>query len=229
MEEKDAQPTQATGKVLNWILAMAIALVACASAWVGWNCIESAQKNAAKLHKFHVTADNTKFDSARFDGLKNKVDGRVFTEDMSPAENLQSVLVKQEGSELVFSKAVAALNQKQFSQAVPCLSQVLAMIPGEARRKSFWFACGETIDRRTYTARAYRNRAICYSNLGDNARAVADMTEAIKLEPNSALNYQKRAELHYLLGNKRLGDEDTNTMRALMKKYPRPAAGPTDF
>ena len=218
MEENDSQPHQTSGRALNWIFALATTLVACAIAWVGWNCIESVQKNAGKLNKFHVTADNTKIDMHRYDVVKNELDSRVFTDQLSPSEDLQAIMVKQEGSELVFSQATKAVDKKQYTQAEAYYSQILAMIPEEAKKKSSWYANGMTGDRRRYTMWVYRQRAICYRTAGDNVRAIADLTEAIKLMPDNGLNYRLRGQTYYLLGKKTLGDADTKIGQALLRR-----------
>jgi tetratricopeptide (TPR) repeat protein len=179
------------------------------------------QKHAGKLHNFHVTADNTKVDSHHYDIVRNEIDLKVFDDKLSPAENLQATLVRQEGSELIYSKAKAAIYEKKFAQAAAYYSQILAMIPGEAKHKSSWYAIGKTFDRVAYTMRAHRQRALCYSEMGDNVRALADLTEAIRLVPDDAYTYMKRAEAYYLLGKKALGDADTKTEQALFAAQSR--------
>jgi tetratricopeptide (TPR) repeat protein len=218
MEENEPKRHQSSGKMLNWILALATTFVACGIGWVGWNCIESVQKNAGKLNNYHVTADNTKIDSQHLDVIKNQIDGKVLNDDLSPSEDFQAILVKQEGSELIFSKATAAIDKKQFAQAAADYSQILAMIPSEAKTKASWYANGATGDRGKYTMWVYRQRAFCYREMGDYARAVADLTEAIKLHPEITFNYQKRAEVYYLFGKKALGDADIQAVQAVSRR-----------
>lgn len=196
---------------------MTIALVAGAIGWVGWNCIDSVQKNAGKLHNYNVTADNTRIDSHHYDIVKNEVDKRVFTEPLSPSQDLTYALVKQEGSELFWSKGLAAMDEHKLAPAAAAFSRVLTMIPGEAKKKTTWFVSGETIDRLSYTQRAYFRLYNCYRLMGDYARAAAVVTEAIKLTPGIAGNYQSRAALYYRLGKKALGDADMKTARALSR------------
>jgi tetratricopeptide (TPR) repeat protein len=221
MDNDDGQRPYTSGKALNWILAVVTALVACSVAWVGWICIDSVQKHEGKLHDFHVTADNTKIDSHRYDVVKNEIDSQVFTDKLSPSEDLQAALVKREGSELIYSQGIAAIDKKQFAQAAAYYSQILTMIPAEAKTKTTWYASGATGDRSTYTMWVYHQRALCYRNMGDYSRAVADWTVAIKLHPDNAYNYQKRAELYYAEGKKTFGDSDTKTAQVLLNGYRR--------
>jgi tetratricopeptide (TPR) repeat protein len=117
------------------------------------------------------------------------------------------------------------VDKKQFAQAVALYSQILAMIPGEAKNKSSWYANGMTGDRSRYTMWVYRQRAFCYRELGNYSRAVDDLTEAIKLHPEISFNYHKRAEVYYLLGNKALGDADAKAVETQSKRHPGRATG----
>jgi tetratricopeptide (TPR) repeat protein len=203
--DKNSQGNHKSGAVLNWILATAITLVACGIAWVGWNCIDSLQKHAGKLDKFHVTADNTKVDSKHYDIVKNEIDGLILDDKFNPAENLQGALVKKEGSEIHYSSGKEAIYNNQYAQAAAYYSQVLAMIPEEAKHKSSWYAGGGTFDRAGYTMRVYRQRALCFRKTGDNVRAVADLTEAIRLRPDDALTIIDEQKPTTHLARKRSG------------------------
>jgi tetratricopeptide (TPR) repeat protein len=222
MKDDDPQFDQRSGKTLNWILAIAITLVACAIAWVGWNCIDSVQKNAGKLHNFHVTAENTKMDTHHYDVVKNEIDSQVLTNQLSPSQELQGALVKQEGSEVFFHRGIAEIDNKQYVQGIDDFSKVIAMVPEEARNKTSWFGFGGMSDRRTYTMWAYRQRATCYTELGDYTRALVDLGEAIKLRPDTPITYKNRARIYYRLGKRGAGDADMRIAREIMIKNPAP-------
>jgi tetratricopeptide (TPR) repeat protein len=219
MKKTDPEADQSKDKMLTWILAGAVALVAGAIGWVGWTCIDSVQKNTGKLKNYHVTADNTKIDNQHLDIVKNDLDVKIFKDKLDPSDDLQATLVKREGSEILYSKAMAAMDKKQFAQAAIYFSQVLALIPAEAKKKTFWYASGDTIDRTHYTLCVQQKLYNCYRNIGQYAKAADVVTEAIKLTPDIPGNYQSRAELYYKLGKKALGDADTKTARELAKKY----------
>ena len=45
-------------------------------------------------------------------------------------------------------------------------------------------------------AEAYRNRGLEYGHQGKNAEAIADLTEALRLEPDHAWTYRCRASVY---------------------------------
>jgi tetratricopeptide (TPR) repeat protein len=214
MEEDESIPDQASSKLLNWIFALAIALVAGAIAWVGWNCLDSLEKHTGKLKNYHVTAENTKIDSNLNDDLKKKVDVQVMSEHVEPDLAIQEVISVPEGSELYMNKGGKALDKGQFDQAVSCFSQVLAMIPEEAKKTS-WRTGLSNRDRTSYTEYAYEQRAFCYLQMHNYSRAIADLTAAIKLQPDNAQAYQNRAKAYHFLGEKALEAADMKTLQSL--------------
>jgi len=220
MNDNDSLPNQTSGKLLNWVFGLAIALVACAIGWVGWICIDSLQKHTGKLENYHSTAENTKIDSHRYDIVKNEVDSQIFSDKLTSSQEIQGALVKQEGSELLFSSGQALTDKKQYPQAVANFSQVLALIPVEAKKKTTWFAYGGLTEKNTFTMWALRQRAQCYIEMGSYGPAIADLTEAIKRRPDSVTCLQYRAKAYYKIGKTALGDADLRSARANRLKYP---------
>lgn len=204
-------PIEINSKVLTGILALGIALVTCAIGWVGWNCIDSVQKHAGKMQNFHATPENTKIDSHHMDIVKNNIDSHFAMDQLSPGEDLQTMLTDEKSSERVFSKGLAAVDNKQYALAVKHFSQVLAMIPAEAKTRTSWSANGQVWDGRHYPEMVLRRRALSYILLGEYSRAVDDCTAAIKLIPDQSANYKTRALAYYKLGRKALGDADTES------------------
>ena len=221
MEENDWQPDHSSSNLLNWIFGLAIGLVACAIGWVGWSCVDSIQKNAGKLHNYHVTADNTKIDSRHLDIVKNEIDPRLFANQTGNSEELQSVLLNQAGSERFLTKATAAMDNKQFAQAAEYCSQALAKIPLEAKTKTTWYADGNVANRSVYIELVLRKRATCYMSMGRSSLATADLTAAIKERPGNGNNWAERAKLYYKLGKKGPGDADTKQAQAMFAEYAR--------
>jgi tetratricopeptide (TPR) repeat protein len=215
MKNNDVPPKHSNGRVLTWILAMAVAFVASAVGWVGWNCIDSVQKHADEMQKFYVTDENTKIDSSHLDIVKNDIDSHVAMDQLTPGEDLQIMLIDQKSSERVFSKALAAEERQQYPQSVKYYSQVLEMIPAEAKTKTAWMALGEMRERSSYTDLTLRKRAQVYLLMGQYSRAIDDCSAAIKLTPSQSNNYKVRAKAYYKLGHKALGDGDTKSAEAL--------------
>lgn len=60
------------------------------------------------------------------------------------------------------------------------------------------------------TAEAYNYRAISYFDKGENARAIADLTEAVRLEPSFAEAINNRAWIYYKQGELSLALQDAN-------------------
>jgi tetratricopeptide (TPR) repeat protein len=50
--------------------------------------------------------------------------------------------------------------------------------------------------------------------MGDNPQAIADLTIAIELRPNYALNYKNRAKAYELIGKKALAAADLKAAKA---------------
>jgi len=217
--ENDLSETQINSKVLTWILALATAIVACGIGWVGWSCIDSLQKHAGQMKNFHVTAENTKIDSHHLDIVKENIDSHFALDKLGPGEDLQTILINQKSSERVFSKALAAIDNRQYAEAVKLYSQVLAMIPAEAKTKTTWMAAGEVWEGRRYPEMVLRRRAQCYILLGDYSRAIDDCTAAIKQTPGQSSNYRLRAQAYYKLGRKARGDADMKSAAALVAAF----------
>jgi tetratricopeptide (TPR) repeat protein len=218
MEENDPQPEQSGTRVLSWILGLAIALVAGAIAWVAWSCIDSLQKHSGELQNYHVTAENTKIDSNLNDDIKKKVDAPVMSEHVDPALAIQEAISAPVGSELDMNKGQKAVDKEQYAQAVTCFSQVLAMIPVEAKKKTSWRTGLRDRDRLAYTQFAYEQRAFCYLKMQQYSLAIVDLTAAIKLNPDYAPDYENRAKAYHCLGEKALEAADVKTLQALSSK-----------
>jgi tetratricopeptide (TPR) repeat protein len=221
MDENNSPPHQTSAGMLNWILGLAIALVACAIAWVGWNFIDSLQKNAGRLSKYHATAENTKVQTQNFDIVRKDVDEKIMSGQVDLEQTLVDSVFHLKGSEVTFNKGLSMIDNREFARATLNFSNVLQVIPLEAREKTSWRAFGHAIDRRLYTAFAYQERSVCSLETGNYMLAVADLTEAIKLRPDYAPNYESRAKAYNLIGNKALADADLKTARALSPQNSR--------
>jgi predicted Zn-dependent protease len=219
MAKNDSSPIEINSKILTWVLALGIAFVTCAIGWVGWSCIESVQKHAGKLQNFNATRENTKIDSEHMDMVKNNLDSHFATDQLAPSEDLQTILTDEKSSERVFSKALAAIDNKQYDQAVKYFSQVLAMIPKEAKTRTRWMANGQSWEGFRYQEMVLRRRAEIYIRLGEYSRAVDDCTAAVKLNSLQSVNYQLRAQAYYKLGRKKLGDADIKSAKACVAAY----------
>ncbi len=220
MEDDEPQSTQSTGTMLTMILALATAVVAIAIGWVGWNCIDSVQKHTGKLDKFNVTVDNSKIDSHHLDIVKNEIDAKFSPESIAPSEDLQTALVKQEGSEVLYSQATMAIDNRQFAQAIVCYTKILAMVPAESKTKTTWYASGATADKTRYLTWVYRQRASCaFKEMKQYSKAISDFSEAIRLSPEVSWNYTKRAEVYYRMGKKELANQDIHKVQMLAEKY----------
>jgi tetratricopeptide (TPR) repeat protein len=219
-DEDKSIPDQASSKLLTWILALAVTLVAGAIAWVGWNCIDSLQKHTGKLKNYHSTAENTKIDTNLNDELTKKVDVPVLSEHVEPDLAIQDAISKPEGSELYMNKGGMASDKGQYSQAVTYFTQVLAMIPGEAKNKTSWRTGLSNRDKTSYTEYAYEQRAFCYLQMRQYAPAIADLTAAIKLQPDNAQAYQNRAKAYHFLGDKVHEAADVKILQGLSTRNP---------
>jgi tetratricopeptide (TPR) repeat protein len=216
-QDRPFKPDHTGGKTLNWILGIITALVAGGIAWVGWNFIDSVQKHTGELKNYHVTADNAKIDSHRYDTINKDVDEHIFNNQTDPEQALQEAVFKLKGSEISFSKGLTALDNNNYAIAEVNFSNVLANIPLEAKQKTTWRAFGNVADRNFFTVAALQRRALCYIKTDKYDKAVIDLTEAIKLRPTLAVNYENRATAYNKLGKKALAAADLNKARALSK------------
>jgi tetratricopeptide (TPR) repeat protein len=218
MAVKDSDSDQSKAKLLNWIFVLAIALVACAIGWVGWTCVDSVQKKAGKLENYHVTPENTKVTSRRYDVLNKDIDNQIMANQLSPDLALQDSMAKLEGSEIPMNMGTKAVDKQQFAQAEKYFSEALELIPAEAKQKDSWRVGGLPRKRQSYTAYGYEERSYCYLKAGDYTKALADLTMAIKLHPEQGLNYENRAKVYFLLGKKSLGAADLQMARTLAQR-----------
>jgi tetratricopeptide (TPR) repeat protein len=207
MNENDPKSHYAGAKVLNWILALAVVLVTCAVAWVGWTVVESVQKKAGKLGSLHATADNTKVDSHRYDNVQ-EIDRKMFPDTSDPMEAMISGGGNLEGSEVACCKGWTELLYKRPKQAEVSFSRALAMIPLEAEKKTSWHGSGHLCDRPTYTADAYRGRSISYLQTGRYPQAIADLTASIQLHRRHD-SYQYRSFCYLKAGKYSLAVADS--------------------
>jgi tetratricopeptide (TPR) repeat protein len=206
MKENDPESNNTGAKLLTLILALSIALVTCAIAWVGWTSIDSVQKKAGTLHNYHVTAENTKVDSHRYDDIQD-IDRQMFSDKVDPVDAMISGGGKLAGSEIDCSKAGVAIRYNHYGEAVTLLSQALEMIPSEAKGKASWTAFGGKCDRPMYTARTRQARAFGYIQMGQYLQAITDLTEAIKLYPEY-IEYQERSFCYCKAGKPELALAD---------------------
>lgn len=217
MTEDEFQSNQSGSNLLNWIFGLAIALVAGGIAWVGWNFIDSVQKNAGQLSHYHATAENTKMQSQRFDIVNKELDQKIFSDQVDPEQALQEAVFKLKGSEITFAKGLSKIDGLEYRQGIENFSLVLQEIPVEARGKSSWRAHGCLMDKNLYTASAYQERSVCYLETAKYALAIADLTAAIKLHPDYAPNYRNRAKIYILIGDKKAGAADMKIAEALSR------------
>jgi tetratricopeptide (TPR) repeat protein len=214
MKENHPMSKFAGAKLLTLILALAIALVTCAIAWVGWTSIDSAQKHAVKLNNYHVTADNTKVDSHRYDTVKD-IDTQMFPDQADPLEAMMAGGAKLEGSEITCCKGWTQIRYNRPGQAEVSFSKVLAMIPLEAEKKTSWHASGGICDRRSYTASVYKGRSISYLGTGKYLQAIDDLTAAIQLHPSDDV-YQYRSLCYLKTGKYSLAVADSTAAIKLL-------------
>ncbi len=123
-QDRHFRPDHTGGKTLNWILGIITALVAGGIAFVGWNFIDSVQKHAGELKNYHVTADNAKIDSHRYDTINKDVDEHIFNNQTDPEQALQEAVFKLKGSEISFSKGLTALSITIIMRTLKLISQM---------------------------------------------------------------------------------------------------------
>jgi tetratricopeptide (TPR) repeat protein len=218
MKPDKEQSNAPAAKTLNWILALAIALVACAIAFVAWFSVDSLQKHTHKLTNYHVTEENTKISTHNYDVLKKSVQKEIATEQLDPNIAFQEILIAPEGSEILMNNGRKAVDTRQYAQGAEYFTQALAMIPQEAKKKTAWHSGVKARDKNEYTGFAYEERSLCYLELGDFKAAIADLTGAIKLSPDHVFNYKNRARAYYQIGKKDLAAADTKTAQAMAIK-----------
>ena len=64
-----------------------------------------------------------------------------------------------------------------------------------------------------------QNRAWCYIQLKNYGKAIDDLTEAIKLRPTYALNFENRAQCYQLTDRPDLAKNDLVTAKKLSREY----------
>lgn len=218
MKMNGPQHPQTSTTVLNWLFAIAIAVVACAIGSVTWYCVDSVQKNASKLSRYHSTADNTKIDSQKYDLAKENLDKRILTDKMDPSDAILAQVIKLEGAELALSKGFRAMEDKQYDQAESDLTTALTLLPTAPLNKTTWHVGPSVVDKNAFKFFAYQARSFCYLKTGHSKLAIDDLTASIKLRPEYAGSYENRAKAYYLRGERALGDADMATMRSLLKR-----------
>ncbi len=101
MEDEERQPNMTGGHFLNWLLGLAILLVAGALGWVGWNCIDRVQKHAGELKTLNVTSENTKVASHRYEMVKKEEDSEIMAGQLNPNLVIEETMLRLEGSEVL--------------------------------------------------------------------------------------------------------------------------------
>jgi tetratricopeptide (TPR) repeat protein len=203
---------------LNLILALVTTLVAGGIALVGWNFIDSVQKREAALKNFHVTEDNAKIDSHRYDKISRDVAEHFVGNEDNPEQALQEAVFKLKSSEISFNKGLTNFDQEKYELAQINFSNTISCIPAEAKSTREWHALGTLKEVNEYMAAARDRRAICYIRLKKPALAIADLNECIKLFPNNSVYYVTRAEAYNALGKKALADADLKMASKLSRK-----------
>lgn len=92
------------------------------------------------------------------------------------------------------------LQQEEYGRALMAVDEAIKYIPSKDAE---------------YAANAYRLRASVYLNLEDTAKALADLTTAIKKFPKQTELYKSRGNLYYDLSEYALSDADFHKMIAL--------------
>ena len=87
--------------------------------------------------------------------------------------------------------------QEEYGRALTCANSALKLLPKADKE---------------YCVFAYSTRANTYKHLGDTAAAIADWTQAIKIDPTVYKSYSERAELYYYLKKYQLADADYQKM-----------------
>jgi len=119
------------------------------------------------------------------------------------------------GSEVFFDNGIIALEEAHPADAAKNFTHVINMMPMEVKQKAAWRAAGIIVNKRLYLALTYENRAYCYLKLKSYAPAIEDLSMAIRLRPDYAVNYSNRAKAYYLLGKRDLGDADMSAAAQL--------------
>ena len=106
-------------------------------------------------------------------------------------------------------RGLANFNMKNYANAVTDLEQALKLWTGY--KSDYYDKLTSTladakknqtaIMQTPRTAEDFNMRANTYYNSGDYARAIADYTQAIRLEPNSSVYYSNRAGAYFALGD----------------------------
>lgn len=89
------------------------------------------------------------------------------------------------------------LQQEEYGRALTCANAAIKLLPSNDKE---------------YRAYVYSIRAHVYENLRDTAQAVADWTQAIKLDPTDYRWYQNRGDLYFEQGKYALADADYQKM-----------------
>jgi tetratricopeptide (TPR) repeat protein len=194
---------------------MAILLVTGGIGWAGWICLESVQKHEGKLKSYDTAPGTPRLEAHRYEMIKKDEDNAIVAGQLSPIAVVEESLQKLDGSEVDCNKGIRVLDRKEYTGAIAYFTEVLKLIPQEARKKKSWSAGGHIVDKNAYTAYAYEQRSYCYLNQKKYKAAIFDLTEAIKLRPRYCVNFTNRAKAYYLIGEKGLAAADITTARSL--------------
>jgi len=121
-------------------------------------------------------------------------------------------------AESAFVAGAQAVERKDFAGAVPYFSKALLLVPVEENKFRTWRAGGCIFNKPHFQAYVYQYRAYCYLNLARYSLAIEDLNQAIKLDPDSAANYENRAKAYLLTGKKALAAADMKMARQAIIK-----------
>ncbi|NQT38718.1 MAG: tetratricopeptide repeat protein [Planctomycetes bacterium] len=79
-------------------------------------------------------------------------------------------------------------------------------------------ACNKAIKLDSKCQKAYAYRGLCYGELGDRKKALADFTKAIELDPKDMTCYEQRAAIYRKQGKTAAADRDKEMAAAIREK-----------
>ena len=203
MKRIDNDQKTALAMTTPTVIVVGLVLLTASLGTVVWFCITGLQENDQKMRQYKVKAG-----ANPMDGEQAVEQNILFPNRKEVDEEMPHLL-----SQRAYERGDALVHAEKYQEAIRAFDQSIELFQKDVARGH------SDPDDDNILSFKYKGLATCYYCLKNYNKSLSCLNKAIKLQPNSSMNYYYRSRIYGVLGQTKLAEADSKQSQSV-KAHP---------